>query len=104
MKYVDAILIIDISSNCCKFQYLLNYRFKATFILSQPPMNWNNCSGHISKDHIAANISLPDDSIDTLICICGPTIFTESANRLSNVLYIDYIFYISINVLFIICL
>uniref|UniRef100_G3SV99 Cytochrome b5 reductase 4 n=1 Tax=Loxodonta africana TaxID=9785 RepID=G3SV99_LOXAF len=61
---------------------LLSSRFDIEFILSAPTSEWNGKRGYISPALLSEFLKRSSDKSKVLICICGPTPFTEQGIRL----------------------
>lgn len=57
-------------------------RFDVEFVLSAPTSDWNGKQGHISPALLSDFLKASLDKSKVLICICGPTPFTEEGIRL----------------------
>uniref|UniRef100_A0A667GJ73 Cytochrome b5 reductase 4 n=1 Tax=Lynx canadensis TaxID=61383 RepID=A0A667GJ73_LYNCA len=57
-------------------------RFDVEFVLSAPTSEWNGKWGHISPALLSEFLKRSSDKSKVLICICGPTPFTEQGIRL----------------------
>ncbi|XP_029799505.1 cytochrome b5 reductase 4 isoform X3 [Suricata suricatta] len=57
-------------------------RFDVEFVLSAPTSEWNGKRGHISPALLSEFLKRSSDNSKVLICICGPTPFTEQGIRL----------------------
>ncbi|KAK2507459.1 hypothetical protein MC885_006420 [Smutsia gigantea] len=57
-------------------------RFEVEFVLSAPTSEWNGKQGHISPALLSEFLKRSLDKSKVLICICGPTPFTEQGIRL----------------------
>ncbi|XP_077606466.1 cytochrome b5 reductase 4 isoform X2 [Crocuta crocuta] len=57
-------------------------RFDVEFVLSAPTSEWNGKRGHISPALLSEFLKKSSDKSEVLICICGPTPFTEQGIRL----------------------
>lgn len=57
-------------------------RFDVEFVLSAPTSEWNGKRGHISPALLSEFLKRSLDKSKVLICICGPTPFTEQGMRL----------------------
>uniref|UniRef100_A0A8C7AB11 Cytochrome b5 reductase 4 n=1 Tax=Neovison vison TaxID=452646 RepID=A0A8C7AB11_NEOVI len=57
-------------------------RFDVEFVLSAPTSEWNGKRGHISPALLSEFLKRSLDKSKVLICICGPTPFTEQGIRL----------------------
>ncbi|XP_047589556.1 cytochrome b5 reductase 4 isoform X2 [Lutra lutra] len=57
-------------------------RFDVEFVLSAPTSEWNGKQGHISPALLSEFLKRSLDKSKVLICICGPTPFTEQGIRL----------------------
>ncbi|XP_025300666.3 cytochrome b5 reductase 4 isoform X1 [Canis lupus dingo] len=57
-------------------------RFQVEFVLSAPTSEWNGKQGHISPGLLSEFLKRSLDRSKVLICICGPTPFTEQGIRL----------------------
>ncbi|XP_040839639.1 cytochrome b5 reductase 4 isoform X3 [Ochotona curzoniae] len=57
-------------------------RFNVEFVLSTPTSDWNGKQGHISPALISEFLKANLDKSKVLICICGPTPFTEEGIKL----------------------
>ncbi|KAM9234333.1 cytochrome b5 reductase 4 [Dugong dugon] len=57
-------------------------RFDIEFVLSAPTSEWNGKQGHISPALLSEFLKRSSDKSKVLICICGPTPFTEEGIRL----------------------
>ena len=62
--------------------HINNYRFSVTNILSSPHNDWTGPRGRISKPLVEQ--SMATEGEQSLFCACGPTPFTEEAQRLDN--------------------
>ncbi|XP_023506520.2 cytochrome b5 reductase 4 isoform X2 [Equus caballus] len=52
-------------------------RFDVEFVLSAPISEWNGKQGHVSPALLSEFLKRSSDKSKVLICICGPTPFTE---------------------------
>jgi cytochrome-b5 reductase len=52
-------------------------RFDAEFVLSAPNSEWNGKQGHISPALLSDFFKRSVEKSKVLLCICGPTPFTE---------------------------
>lgn len=57
-------------------------RFYVEFVLSEPTSEWNGKQGHISPALLSEFLERSSEKSRVLICICGPTPFTEKGIRL----------------------
>nr|XP_019585079.1 PREDICTED: cytochrome b5 reductase 4 isoform X2 [Rhinolophus sinicus] len=57
-------------------------RYDIEFVLSAPTSGWNGKQGHISPALLSEFLKRSLDKSKVLICICGPTPFTEQGIRL----------------------
>ncbi|XP_026362770.3 cytochrome b5 reductase 4 isoform X1 [Ursus arctos] len=57
-------------------------RFDVEYVLSAPTSEWNGKRGHISPALLSEFLKRSLDKSKVLICICGPTPFTEQGIRL----------------------
>ncbi|XP_032959069.1 cytochrome b5 reductase 4 isoform X3 [Rhinolophus ferrumequinum] len=57
-------------------------RCEVEFVLSAPTSGWNGKQGHISPALLSEFLKRSSDKSKVLICICGPTPFTEQGIRL----------------------
>ncbi|XP_006870711.1 PREDICTED: cytochrome b5 reductase 4-like [Chrysochloris asiatica] len=57
-------------------------RFDVEFVLSEPVSEWNGKQGHISPALLSEFFIRSSDKSKVLVCICGPTPFTEQGIRL----------------------
>ncbi|KAM6185314.1 cytochrome b5 reductase 4 isoform 1-T1 [Rhynchocyon petersi] len=57
-------------------------RFDVEFVLSEPTSEWNGKKGHISPLLLSEFLLRSTDKAKILICICGPTPFTQQGIRL----------------------
>ncbi|XP_007949726.1 cytochrome b5 reductase 4 [Orycteropus afer afer] len=57
-------------------------RFDVEFVLSEPISEWNGKRGYISPALLSEFLKRSSDKSKVLICICGPTPFTEQGIRL----------------------
>ena len=73
--YINIVLLILLIS-CNKMFYP---RFAVTYILSTPHDGWTGSHGRISQPLVEQ--SMPTDGERTLFCACGPTAFTNEAQR-----------------------
>ncbi|PKK70320.1 ferredoxin reductase-like protein [Rhizophagus irregularis] len=65
-----------------------NGKLKITYILTRPPSNWEELSGHINEDILCkwlSNNYIPDDSKHTIKLItCGPPLMIDSIEESLN--------------------
>ncbi|XP_029451359.1 cytochrome b5 reductase 4 isoform X2 [Rhinatrema bivittatum] len=52
-------------------------RFEVQFVLSEPTDEWTGKRGNISLDVLSEFLKRSHEKLRTLVCICGPTTFTE---------------------------
>uniref|UniRef100_A0A8D2ASL9 Cytochrome b5 reductase 4 n=1 Tax=Sciurus vulgaris TaxID=55149 RepID=A0A8D2ASL9_SCIVU len=57
-------------------------RFDVEFVLSTPSSEWNGKQGHISPALLSEFLKGNSEKSKVLLCICGPTPFTEQGIRL----------------------
>lgn len=57
-------------------------RFDVEFVLSAPTSEWNGKQGHISPALLSEFLKRSSEKSKVLLCICGPTPFTEQGIRL----------------------
>ncbi|XP_069503185.1 cytochrome b5 reductase 4 [Ambystoma mexicanum] len=56
-------------------------RCEVQFVLSEPTGEWAGMSGNISLALLSKAIKRSDNKLNTLVCICGPTMFTSQGLR-----------------------
>ncbi|GAB5571697.1 cytochrome b5 reductase 4 isoform X1 [Prionailurus iriomotensis] len=61
-------------------------RFDVEFVLSAPTSEWNGKWGHISPALLSEFLKRSSDKSKVLICICGPTPFTEQGIRIPQLI------------------
>ncbi|KAH8551152.1 hypothetical protein BGW37DRAFT_52127 [Umbelopsis sp. PMI_123] len=59
-------------------------RFQVTFCLSQPPINWEQESGHVTVDMVKNHMPSPNE--DTLIYVCGPSGMVQMLTQKKGIL------------------
>lgn len=56
-------------------------RFDVEFVLSAPPSEWSGKQGYISPALLSEFLKKSLEKSKVLICICGPTPFTEQGMK-----------------------